>query len=127
MENVSYLSESKRAAWNPGISPLEAECLLPVQYNDLIRKRHTPDGETKLMLAVLKDAIRAYIRNIDGRNAQARREFLETYQWFHSQHQDGVFAYESVCWALGLEPSVLRRWLKSLHKTEFASRDCPAR
>jgi len=127
MENLTNLSVgSHRASWSTGINLLEPECLLPVQYNHLIRKSHVVGGEIKLMLAVLKDAIRAYIRNMDGRTAQARRDFLETYQWFHSADQDGVFAYDSVCGALGLEPSLLRRWLKSLHYAELPARRASA-
>lgn len=121
MENLTNLSQSGRA-WNTAnasINLLEPQCLLPVQYNHLVRKSRVVDGEIKLMLAVLKDAIRAYIRNMDGRTAQARRDFIETYQWFHSADQDGVFAYDNVCGALGLEPTLIRRWLKSLHDTEL--------
>ena len=72
------------------------------------------------MMAVLKDAIRAYIRDMDGRTAQARRNFQETYRWVHAVDQDGVFAYDNVCDTLGLEPGMLRRWLKSLHDVELA-------
>ncbi|MGO9056523.1 MAG: hypothetical protein ACLQU2_03945 [Candidatus Binataceae bacterium] len=121
MENPSKLQfEDRNQTWSAGVNLLEPECLLPVQYNHLMRKRHVVEGEVKLMLAVLKDAIRGYIRDMDGRTAQARRNFLETYQWVHSVNQDGVFAYDNVCEALGLEPSLLRRWLKSLHDTELA-------
>ncbi len=94
---------------------LEPECLLPVQYNALLRKRSTDDGEGRLLLAVLKDALRAYARNIEGRTERARRDFREACTWFNAENQEGVFAYENVCEALDLEPGLLRKWLRSLH------------
>ena len=57
---------------------------------------------------------------MDGRTPQARRNFQETYRWVHAADQDGVFAYDNVCDTLGLEPGLLRRWLKSLHDVELA-------
>jgi hypothetical protein len=66
-------------------------------------------------VAVLKDALRAYARNIDGRIERARRDFGEAYAWFNAENQEGVFAYENVCEALGLDPGLLRQWLRSLH------------
>jgi hypothetical protein len=101
---------------------LEAECLLPVQYNAMLRKRAVPEGESKLLLAVLKDALRAYIKNLQGRTRQAQRDFLEVEVWFNAKNQDGLFAYENVCDALGLEPEMLRKWLKSLPGAEPAAR-----
>jgi hypothetical protein len=128
MENLTNpVADNNHASWSTGIHLLDSGCLLPVQYNHLIRKSHVVDGEIKLMLAVLKDAIRTYIRDIDGQTAQARRDFLETYQWFHAADQDGVFAYDNVCESLGLEPSRLRRWLKSMHDAKMPPRRALAR
>src|SRR5579863_1918312 len=63
---------------------LQSECLLPVQYNALVRKRATEGGESRLLLAVLKDGLRSYIKNMHGRTARARREFDEISEWFYA-------------------------------------------
>jgi hypothetical protein len=97
---------------------LQPECLLPVQYNALVRKRAAEQGESRLLLAVLKDALRSYIRNMHGRTAQARRDFEEISDWFYAEDQQGIFAYEQLCEALEIHPEPLRRWLKSLHNRE---------
>lgn len=118
---MSNLSESRlslrgREFHSPYIGDrLEPESLLPVQYNALVRKRSREDGESRLLLAVLKDALRAYLRNLDGRSERARSEFREACAWFSAGNQEGLFAYENVCEALGLEPGRLRKWLRSLH------------
>ena len=83
---MSNLSESQLSLSQGFSGPalgdlLEPECLLPVQYNALLRKRSTDDGEGRLLLAVLKDALRAYARNIEGRTERARRDFREAYTW----------------------------------------------
>jgi hypothetical protein len=72
-------------------------------------------GESRLLLAVLKDGLRSYIKNMDGRTAQARRDFEEISDWFYAEDQEGIFAYEPLCEALGIHPEPLRRWLRSLH------------
>lgn len=93
---------------------LPPECLLPVQYNALLRKRISEQGERRLLLAVLKDALRCYIKNMSGRSARARREFEEISDWFYAEDQEGIFAYQHLCEALGIHPEPLRRWLESL-------------
>lgn len=94
---------------------LQPECLLPVQYNALVRKHAVEGGERRLLLAVLKDALRSYLKNMHGRTAHARHDFEEIYYWFHAQDQEGIFAYEHLCDALGIHPEPLRRWLGTLH------------
>jgi hypothetical protein len=94
---------------------LEPEFLLPVQYDDLVRRHVTRDGERRLLLAVLKDALRCYLKNMNGPTAHAYRIFEETAHWFYAKHQVGIFAYEHLCDALGIDPEPLREWLKTLH------------
>jgi hypothetical protein len=100
---------------------LEPECLLPVQYNAMVRKRAATDqGESRLLLAVLKDALRSYLRNMSGRTARERREFEEISDWFYAENQEGIFACEHLCDALGIHPEPLRRWLQSLHDDDHS-------
>ncbi|GEM_PF-3025798 len=97
---------------------LEPEFLLPAQYNDLIRRHVARDGERRLLLAVLKDALRCYLKTMNDTNARAYRIFEETAHWFYAKHQVGIFAFEQLCDALGIDPEPLREWLKSLHHNE---------
>jgi hypothetical protein len=94
---------------------MQPEFLLPVQYDDMIRRRIIRDGERRLLLAVLKDGLRCYLKSMNGRSAHARRDFEETAYWFFAEHQEGIFAFEQICEALGIEPEPLRAWLRSLH------------
>jgi hypothetical protein len=51
--------------------------LLPVQYTDLIRRNTLLEGEKKLLLAVLDDAIRCYLRNVNSKVGERGRDFIE--------------------------------------------------
>ncbi len=100
-------------------SILQSECLLPSQYNALVRKSEVEAGESRLLLAVLKDALRIYLKAMDRRTAQARRDFREVCQWFYGENQEGLFAYEHLCEALGIHPGSLRRWLRLLRPDAY--------
>jgi hypothetical protein len=84
----------------------DAGILMPAQYTDLVRRNHTLEGELKLLMAVLEDAIRCYLRNLDAKDSERRREFVEVRNWFESTVAGpaGIFSFENLCEALGIEP-----------------------
>jgi hypothetical protein len=88
-------------------------CLLPAQYNALLRGRRwaRSEAELSLMLAVLRDALRIYLSDRKSRSRERRIRFEETRQWFverGARPRDGVFTYENLCEALGINPDHLR-------------------
>jgi hypothetical protein len=85
---------------------VDAGILMPAQYADLVRRNHTLEGELKLLMAVLEDAIRSYLRNVDAKDGERRREFIEVRNWFENTVTGpaGIFSYENLCEALGIEP-----------------------
>ena len=84
----------------------DAGILMPAQYADLVRRNHTLEGELKLLMAVLEDAIRCYLRNVDAKDGERKREFIEVRNWFESSVKGpaGIFSFENLCEALGIEP-----------------------
>jgi hypothetical protein len=84
----------------------DAGILMPAQYADLVRRNHTLEGELKLLMAVLEDAIRCYLRNADAEDGERRRVFIEVRSWFESKVAGpaGIFSYQILCEALGIEP-----------------------
>jgi hypothetical protein len=100
--------------------------LMPVQYDDLIRRRGVIDGEKRLMLAVLEDAIRSYLRNVNAKDGERRREFLEVKNWFHSAGRNrripNVFAFQNLCEALGIEPVCLLERLRAMTIDDLPAR-----
>jgi len=76
-----------------------------------LSKQNIRDGEKRLMLAVLEDAIRYYQDNWFSRNGKRKRIFDETEEWIVTPDSDWVFSFVHVCETLGLSPAYLRRGL----------------
>ena len=92
-----------------GFSP---DILLPEQYNELRRRRHELRGELKLMFAVLEDAIHCYLNYMNARTRQRRILFYEVREWMNSKNSKGLFAYDTLCEALGIDAGRLRKTLE---------------
>jgi len=97
--------------------------ILPVQYFDLINRRKFLNGERRLLLAVLEEALRTYLSNLKGRSREQRIRFAEVHCWFYSPcRPQSLFAFESVCDLLGIAPGILRTRLTSISLRDLPSR-----
>jgi hypothetical protein len=90
----------------------EPDILLPEQYNDLRRRRHEQRGELRLMFAVLEDAIHCYLRHMNANGRKRRKLFYEVRHWMNSRHGKELFAFETLCEALGIDAGGLRGMLE---------------
>ena len=86
---------------SPHEKAIDAGLLLPGQYADLVRRNHVIEGELKLLLAVLEDAIRCYLRNVNAKDGERRREFVEVRNWFEgstaSAPAAAIFSASKIC------------------------------
>jgi len=71
------------------------------------------NSEYRLMLAVLQDAVMCWVRCSRTRNMRERRMFQEIYAWFWNRDRSWLYAFESICEYLDLEPDAIRRGLKN--------------
>ena len=105
---------------------IDAGLLLPGQYADLVRRNHVIEGELKLLLAVLEDAIRCYLRNVNAKEGEHRRDFVEVRNWFEgngaSAPRGDIFSFENLCSALGIDPRYLLDRLRILTIGDLPSR-----
>jgi hypothetical protein len=104
--------------------------ILPVQYWTSVKGGKQQEGERCLLLAVLEDAIRCYVANINARTRQQRLTFAEVYNWFYPRHKAERLApisFESVCDLLGIEAEALRRRLNSIHMADLPRNCRPVR
>jgi len=107
----------------PQEKSIEAGLVLPGQYADLVRRNHVIEGELKLLLAVLEDAIRCYLRNLDAKEGERRRDFIEVRNWFEGgANCPDIFSFENLCLALGIEPGLLHARLQILTIGDLPSR-----
>lgn len=96
------------------------DAILPGQYNDLVRRRSSvPEGEYRLLWAVLEDAIRTYVANRSCSNLAQRRKFEEVRDWFEPGHNEprALFDFQNVCDLLGIDSGRLLKGLKGLDRS----------
>ena len=92
------------------------------------RRRVPPSlrPEMRLMLAVLEGAVEDFQKYAIARSGPGRRRFAEANAWFGATDVDGAFDFESICHALGIDPSYvrsgLRRWYVARHAASIATR-----
>jgi hypothetical protein len=90
-------------------SLFQPDTLLPDQYLDTFRRKLHLEPEKKLMLAILEDAIACYQKYLFARDSKGKALFEEAAEWVEEVNGSGVFAFDSVCETLGLNPDYLRR------------------
>ena len=109
---------------DPGLDfRLEPEFLLPAQFLDLTRRSAMLDGETRLVFAVLEDAVRCYVRTANSSRRCDREQFDEVQLWFYADA--GIynpFSFEYVCDILGIDAASLRARLGSLSVKDLPSK-----
>jgi|SRR5580700_4097288 hypothetical protein len=90
----------------------EWDILLAEQYNDLRRRHHELRAELRLMFAVLEDAIHCYFRHMNAKGRERRKLFYDVRHWMNSRHGKELFAFETLCEALGIDAGRLRAMLE---------------
>ena len=78
-----------------------------------VYKRTLREGEERLMLAVLSDAIEHFHKYAFSKNEKGRKLFQEAEEWFLEKDNGALFSFEYICETLQLDPSYIRRGLLS--------------
>ena len=74
---------------------------------DTLRCKDHGYPEQDLFLAVLKDALLSYRKNLHRSN----KAFRADHAWFFGNDTDRLFSFESVCAALGLSAEKIRQYI----------------
>lgn len=69
-------------------------------------------GERRLLCAVLQEAVHTFLKYRDARTERGQRLFREVQAWFWSEQGDWLYAFESICLHLHLDPDYIRRGLQ---------------
>jgi hypothetical protein len=77
------------------------ECILPAQFHE---RRTARSGEERLLHAVLKDAIAAYL-------GEEKEEVLEAARWLKDTTCKHPFSFENICDVFGIDSGWLRQRL----------------
>ena len=100
--------------------PLAPDTMLPTQFFGALRKKALVDGEHRLMVAVLEDAVNCFQKQVNAVDPKARQLYLDAEEWITSTDQTWFFSFVNVCHTLGLDPDWMRDGL-------FAWRDAHRR
>jgi hypothetical protein len=94
----------------PGL--FEPDTLLPIQYFEAMRKKHLLEGEKRLILSVLEDAIECFMKCIDASTNKGQRLFREADEWIAHEDKRWVFSFDNVCDMLDINPEYMRLGLR---------------
>src|SRR5205807_2043230 len=79
-----------------------------VRYEAVYRRAEPACGERRLLLAVLEDGIRTFLKNAHATHGRAGNLKREALTWLRSDSRDDVFDFENICETLGIDAGRLR-------------------
>src|SRR5713101_7236360 len=94
------------------LGPLfQPDTLLPSQFFDRMRRRVEHDGERRLMIAVLEDAVDVYRKQAAAQEARGQQLLREAEEWIEDRDRTWLFSFENICDVLDIDAEYLRRGL----------------
>jgi hypothetical protein len=91
----------------------QSEAVLPTQFFDERQGSGALKPLSRLMHAILIDAVRCYQVNFDARRPSKKQEFSEARGWLFHDEDNGPFSFRKVCDELEIDPHHVRRGLIS--------------
>src|SRR5213593_1506914 len=100
----------------------QPDTLLPSQFFDRVRRRSEHDGERRLMIAVLEDAVDVYRKQAGARDPRGQQLFHDAEVWIEDPDRTWLFSFQNICDVLGLDADYLRRGLRVLKERALQGR-----
>ena len=94
-----------------GAGVFQPDFLLPLQFFTGTRGKGCAEGERRLMLAILEDAVECFQKYLGTKEARGRQLYADAEEWFLSDDRSWLFAFVNVCEILGLQPDFIRQGL----------------
>jgi hypothetical protein len=101
-----------------GRQMFDPELILPVQYARPRAAAGRCEGERRLMLAVLEDAVVTLKLHMRGPSGHSRRIVAETENWLASGSRAHIFAFGTICDVLGFDTTAVRQAVKGWTRVE---------
>src|SRR5260370_39951223 len=90
----------------------EPDTLLPIEYFEAMRRKHLLEGEKRLIVSVLEDAIECFMKCIDASTSKGERLFRDADEWIAHEDKRWVFSFDNVCDMLDINPEYMRMGLR---------------
>ena len=74
-----------------------------------VYKKTLREGEERLMLAVLENAVEYFQKYVLARKPSGKQLFRETEEWFLEKDSEELYSFENICETLGLHPDTIRK------------------
>ena len=108
MDNVlDFCAEEALAAL------FQPDTVAPAEYLKIYERKAGLEPETKLMLAVLEDAIGCFQNFVYATDNRQKKWFLEAEEWLNERGKEWIFSFENISEVLGIDPQYLRQGLIS--------------
>jgi hypothetical protein len=90
---------------------LEPDVFLPSQFYGSGGLSRQVDGEKRLMIAILKDAVECLDKYRGARSSAGRGLYQNALDWVQDRSTEWLFSFTNICDLLGFDPDYLREVL----------------
>ncbi len=90
---------------------LEPDIFLPSQFYGSGGLSRKLEGEKRLMIAILKDAVECLEKFRTSRSSSGRGHYLSALEWVRDEDTEWLFSFTNICDLLGFDPDYLREVL----------------
>ena len=90
---------------------LEPDVFLPAQFYGPSGLSRQLEGEKRLMIAILKDAVECLDKYRSSRNSTGRGQYQNALEWVQDKGTEWLFSFTNICDLLGFDPDYLRQVL----------------
>jgi len=82
-----------------------ADARIDWRYVEQVRRRTYDEGEKKLMLAVLQEALNTFVQYLSATDVERSHRFQEVEKWFWEDNDEWLFSFRNISETLGLSHS----------------------
>jgi len=82
-----------------------SDARLDGEYVDQICRNQYDEGERKLMLAVLQEALNNFVQFLPARDMAGQERFREVEEWFWGEDGEWLFSFNNIAESLGISSS----------------------
>jgi hypothetical protein len=90
---------------------LEPDVFLPSQFYGTGGLSRQLDGEKRLMIAILKDAVECLNKYRGARSSLGISQYQNALEWVEDEGTEWLFSFNNICDLLGFDPDYLRKVL----------------
>ena len=90
---------------------LEPDVFLPSQFYGTGGLSRQLDGEKRLMIAILKDAVECLNKYRGARSSSGHGHYQNALEWVEDEGTEWLFSFNNICDLLGFDPDYFRKVL----------------